>query len=756
MPCTRALRLAFAALFLLAGRAATAVDCTDYQDTIHWLPYEAPPDLTAERILAADGYLYVYAYSPGIQLRIYDLADPDHPAIVGTLNGTGNPVAKLGDVLICGGRPRLVDVSDPTAPVLLGEAAESATSLAAEGELAVGTYRSGFDDYLRVFDISDPTAPTMLSELRITGSTSTAIALANGVAYIRYDNATARVIPVSLADPINPVPLTPHADDGVSISALVARGDRLYAAGIAGAGYAFQVFDTSDPQDFLPLGSLATSQQITGIRVDGDQVVMSGNGGFQLLDISDETAPGLVGGLTNRFNSREACLQSGHVYQVGVPTDFDGGYQHAWLRAADVSSGQAAAPVGNLVLGSTTDLACAGDLAHVVGSSSYSIVSTADPANPELVGSLPLAAPVYDLAIDGTSTYLLMRNAPGDYALRCLDTTVPSAPVEVGSLALPCESASDLVVEAGRVYIGCTDGQPFDPVPVIAVVDVSDPANPQLESHASTDSYGSSETLLLTDDGQYLLQVTEDRVLTLSLAQPATPVVVAGTGYLPSNALAAGAAGDLLIVGGSASLWGMGDGVITLLDISDPTQITSLATFNVAVPPRDILVGGDLPTRTFILGDGAAITLCSGIDPLAPHVVSSYAVAAHKLSNAGGVLVGISNVDLGLVTLPYDCAITSTPEAPAVAAALTAHPNPFNPSTELRFALDAAGPVRLSIHDIAGRRVRALLAGVQPAGELRATWDGRDDTGHALASGVYLARLEAAEGTVSRKLVLLK
>jgi flagellar hook assembly protein FlgD len=72
------------------------------------------------------------------------------------------------------------------------------------------------------------------------------------------------------------------------------------------------------------------------------------------------------------------------------------------------------------------------------------------------------------------------------------------------------------------------------------------------------------------------------------------------------------------------------------------------------------------------------------------------------------------------------------------------HPNPFNPSTTLRFALPLAGGVRLSIYDIGGRLVRDLVSGLYPAGTHTAVWDGRDAAGRSLASGSsYVARMEA-------------
>lgn len=95
------------------------------------------------------------------------------------------------------------------------------------------------------------------------------------------------------------------------------------------------------------------------------------------------------------------------------------------------------------------------------------------------------------------------------------------------------------------------------------------------------------------------------------------------------------------------------------------------------------------------------------------------------------------------------------PSAPA-ARLLPATPNPFNPRCELRFVLAAAGPARLEVLDLVGRRLTLLVEGWHEAGEQVATWDGRDALGRALPSGVYLARLEAAGLCLSTKLVLIR
>ncbi len=87
---------------------------------------------------------------------------------------------------------------------------------------------------------------------------------------------------------------------------------------------------------------------------------------------------------------------------------------------------------------------------------------------------------------------------------------------------------------------------------------------------------------------------------------------------------------------------------------------------------------------------------------------------------------------------------------------LTAAPNPFNPTLEVKAALPRDGWVRASVVDPRGREVRVLHDGMASAGSNSWLWNGRDGSGRTLASGVYLVRLETAERVMQRAVTLVK
>ena len=92
---------------------------------------------------------------------------------------------------------------------------------------------------------------------------------------------------------------------------------------------------------------------------------------------------------------------------------------------------------------------------------------------------------------------------------------------------------------------------------------------------------------------------------------------------------------------------------------------------------------------------------------------------------------------------------------PASDRFLGAFPNPFNPSTRLRFALDAPATVRFEIVDATGRRVRTIVHEAA-AGEGEVVWRGLDDQGRSVASGVYFVRMVGDHGVSTGRVTLLE
>jgi hypothetical protein len=135
------------------------------------------------------------------------------------------------------------------------------------------------------------------------------------------------------------------------------------------------------------------------------------------------------------------------------------------------------------------------------------------------------------------------------------------------------------------------------------------------------------------------------------------------------------------------------------------------------------------------LDDGAAIRLTEGNQVRLPDNVTT------------GRLI-ISNkeylADEADLTLPIEFALDQN------------YPNPFNAGTSIRFAVREPGYVSLAVYNVIGQRIRSLVGGEMGAGEYTVTWDGSDDNGSEIASGIYFYRISAGDFVQCRKMILLK
>ena len=101
--------------------------------------------------------------------------------------------------------------------------------------------------------------------------------------------------------------------------------------------------------------------------------------------------------------------------------------------------------------------------------------------------------------------------------------------------------------------------------------------------------------------------------------------------------------------------------------------------------------------------------------------------------------------------------IDTEPALPERFALYQNTPNPFNPATTIRYDVPTGGGrVRIDIYDVSGRLVRTLVDGAESPGEKSVVWDGTDDRGIAVSTGVSFYRLVAPGVTETRTLALMK
>ena len=121
-----------------------------------------------------------------------------------------------------------------------------------------------------------------------------------------------------------------------------------------------------------------------------------------------------------------------------------------------------------------------------------------------------------------------------------------------------------------------------------------------------------------------------------------------------------------------------------------------------------------------------------------------------------GIVAVDAERDVILLRQVVSATMVSESMQPRVFALHPNTPNPFNPQTVIGYELPDPSAVVLTIYNLLGQPVHTLVQNEQAAGVHRAVWDGRDDRGRSVASGVYVYRLTAGEQRAIRRLVLLR
>lgn len=147
---------------------------------------------------------------------------------------------------------------------------------------------------------------------------------------------------------------------------------------------------------------------------------------------------------------------------------------------------------------------------------------------------------------------------------------------------------------------------------------------------------------------------------------------------------------------------------------------------------------------------------CRDVDAVTPLALLLEAPWKTAFYNAGLFVTPLATAGATVrVGTPW-VAPAPQPVPAAVTMRLAAAPNPFNPLTTISLAGAGAGPVEVTVYGPDGRRVRVLWQGSAAAGTWTGAWDGRDDSGRAVAAGIYLVRARAEGGSAVTRVALVR
>jgi len=728
---------AFAFLFLTLGHlsqpAAAATPCVEYGDYVRNVGWAPLPE-TSGRMASDDGLAYVCRGTTG--LMIVDVTVPSEPTPILTYDTPGScsdVVAEGRIVYVADGNSGLLvlDVSNPASPqVLTTYVAGSAVSYIGRDGNRLGVLGA---NVFRLLDVSDPASPLPMGTLPVTASFD--VEVRGNRAYLGGQGSM-KIL--DLTNPATPTLAGTFTVFGAAFN-LDVMGIHVLVAN-AGSG-----LDTSD--NWLvdcsnPASPTATwNESIYGAAYD---VAVDGNLGyvfgyqnwFEVWDFTTPATPTLV--------MRHSCASIGPLaladglllinevdrLQVYNVDPFEFPPVVATLSDLPVWGTRMATTPGRVYTFGRTG-----------GQAVLGIVDAGVPGAPIWKSSIQVASSANAVGIQavGNRVYVHTRRyfSSGQSHLAIVDVTNALAPNILGTL--PTLGGGSLAVVGNYAYVAQNGAS-------IAVVDISTPSSPVLVSETPSAGVG----LGVDYDNGYLYLATESEGLQIfDLSVPASPTFV-GSFPLPY-------ANEVTVRDQVAYVSG---GDVFMIDVSNPAVLSLLST---------LVVDGFAGPIRF---DGAYAWITTDVDvivvdmsnPAAPRRLGEQAGHGYVYDDVGVVddLVYTCGSDGTIQVLPAQCTVTAVPEGPTgpIAAGLRVLPPFPNPTTDdVAFVarLPGAGPYETAIHDIGGRLVTNLTS-IDAPGPMDAslTWNGRDQHGRSVATGVYFIRVNGRGETATQRILVTK
>jgi hypothetical protein len=744
--------------------------------------YDTPG--SAIRVDVCGDYAYVADWTSGLQ--VIDVADPTVPTLAGDYDTPGQAydVAVSGDYAYVADWDSLmvIDVTDPTNPTREGSygTADRARAVAVSGDYAyVADYSSG----LQVIDISDPANPTLAGSYNTTGF-AWGVAVSGDYAYVADMFSGLQVIDIT--DPAIPTLAGNYNTSGTAFGVDISGNYAYVADGDSG----LVVIDITDPTAPVFAGGQGVPYAAFGVDISGDYAYVGGwQAGLEVHDISDPANPVWVESLEGG-DAWGVTVSGGHAY-IGNRS-FGLQVMEVFERSLIVDSNS----VQSLPILETNDEISAVRLTTVQTDSLYWYVSADSGASWDLVpadggwyglGSLGgelLWRTTLTCSSPGVSPTCSSLDVEWKYSMAEIDS-VGDVPDDQGGWVRARFDRSGLDLGGGelgaRARSYCVHRRVDDVVLVNRILEE-----------------GKRE-----DDVRFVLGSSNDDISLPSSLGGARAYTLDGRYYFVSNAPVSN--------GFPAGAW---EAVGTIPatqeeqyyclapSVADSGAVLEYTVFCVSTHTTDPEVYHFSPPDSGYSIDNLAPAMPQDVAGLysyppsellitwSPNVEADLSHYAIYKGASPGFVPNVGNrlgepVDTFFVDASFDpnvdnyykvsaldihwnesdfsllgpggiSGVGETPPAPQVTMLEQNIPNPFNPVTVIRFSIARPGWVVLRIFDVTGRPVRTLVKGRREIDRYEVTWDGRDDGGRLVASGVYLYELDAPGYLETKKMVLVR
>ena len=531
------------------------------------------------------------------RLQILDVSQPTAPTLLGSftypdvLGGSTSAVALLGTKAYLADTEEgllVVDVADPMSPTRVGviTGPPGVGDITIDGSLAF--VAAGKTGGLQVWDLSMPAAPSLLGNVDSPGE-ATRVAVTGSYAYLADGFSGLQVIDVST--PAMPSIVGNFAASGAAMAVAAIPGHVLVADGVR-----VKVVDVTTPSAPTLVGEYFGNIVSPGVAVSGNRAYL-GSLYLEVLDLTDLTSPTLMG-------------------RVGLPEFLGWAVAKVgnYAYVADVQWGLMVVDVSDPASWPSTVLQPSGGAEHLIARGStivYTVFETVYVAEATASGQITTLGshdgptctrdPCIDaLDIDGSRVYVLY--ADGDpKGMQVLDLSDPANPTLLGDSTL---FAGEDVVAVGELAYVATGG--LD----VVIVNVADPGN-MVEAARLT---ATSDTYAVALDGAHLYVGTGTGLDIFNVTKPTEPTLVGN--YLSASESAL----DVVVAAGIAFVAG-GGGLMTV-DVSSPSSPSLLGRADLPISAQQVTLSGSF---AYVISLGHAVHAVDVSDPANPSLAGIYA-----------------------------------------------------------------------------------------------------------------------------------
>jgi hypothetical protein len=633
------------------------------------------------------------------------------------------------------------------------------------------------------------------------------VAVAGDLAFVA-DNASGLRI-INITNPASPTLVgfydTPGFASGVAVA-----GDLAFVADL---GEGLQIIDITNPAGPTLTGTYNTPGLARGVAVAGDLAfVADHSSGLQIIDIANPASPTLTG----TYDTPGSALDVAVAGDLAFVVDYDGGLRIINIAnpASPTLTGTYDPP------GYAGGIAVAGDLAFMTNfADELRVIDIVNPASPTLVGTCDVFLSVSDVAVAGNFAFaadyeqglqIVDVTNPASpihagtlYAFCTLGVAVAGDLVlmagEVSGLylmevfnhqyhtldnigrSLPLDGADETIVRA-RLLSTKTAG-----VSLALSADAGtnwqafgDNAWTKLNAPGSELLWRSTHTFTTPGLNPTVSELQIDWRFDVATITDVTDIPDDQGGWVRLEMLRSGLdfADEVALPISHYGVWRRADaaawapalGSVSRADEIEPSVAEAFRTLPIVGYDGRVFIQSapDRRANTFPPGTWELVHTI----PAQQQDTYDAPIPTEADSSAGGihytVLVVTAHTATPSIwyTSPADSGysvdndLPTSIDVPGIlerAALYQNQPNPFNPVTVIRYDVPrGGGDVHLSIYDVSGRRVRVLVSGRESPGEKAIRWDGRNDAGVAVSTGVYFYRVTIDAFTATRKMVLLK